>query len=199
MKVWERWKTTNNRERESSDFDDTCVETSATWRNSTFLRRLVWCSFGLSDYRTEYSTLSCPKQKYTSACERLSTMFFLLSFFIFSFCIYFFGKLQIIQTWFDWNLSYLIWNLTLYSRKNWPKFKLFTYSLKSYGPRIPLDSFYILWSCIFYIFLEERVIKVESNYIFSHIFKESGLRNSNWANFRWVKCQISNYSRQFKF
>ena len=68
-------------ERESSDFDDTCVETSATWHNGTFLRRLFWFPFGLSDYKTEYSTLSCPKQKYTSACEHLFTMFFFLSFF----------------------------------------------------------------------------------------------------------------------
>ena len=43
-----------------------------------------------------------------------------------------------------------------------------------------------------FVFLEERDIKVEQNYIFSPVFYKGGLRNSNWANLKWVKCQILN-------
>ena len=55
--------------------------------------------------------------------------------------------------------------------------------------------FYHIWYCIFmfFVFLEERDIKVEQNYIFNQVYNKYGLRKSNWANLRWVKCQISNY------
>ena len=68
----------------------------------------------------------------------------------------------------------------------WPKFKLHTCGLKSYDVSVSLDSF---WSCIF-MFLEERDIKVEQNYIFSYVLNRSGLWNSNLANLRWVKCLL---------
>ena len=71
----------------------------------------------------------------------------------------------------------------------WPKFKLSTCGLKFYDASVLLDSF---WSCIFmfFVFLEERDIKVEQNYIFSHVLNRSGLQNSNLANLRWVKCLL---------
>ena len=42
------------------------------------------------------------------------------------------------------------------------------------------------------MFLEERDIKLEQNYIFSHVFNKCVLQNSNWVNLMWVKCQILN-------
>ena len=42
--------------------------------------------------------------------------------------------------------------------------------------------FFILFDLVFlyfYVFLEERDIKVEENYIFSHIFNKGRLHNSN--------------------
>ena len=93
---------------------------------------------------------------------------------------------------FNWNLSYLlvVWKLTFYPSKVWLKFKLPICGLKSHDVSVLLDSFL---SCIFMfsVFLEERD-KVKQNYIFNHVFNKIGLQNSNWANFMWIKCQISN-------
>ena len=47
----------------------------------------------------------------------------------------------------------------------------------------------------FFVFLEERDIKVAQNYIFNPVFNKGGLHKSNRANFKWVKYQISNYRR----
>jgi len=41
-----------------------------------------------------------------------------------------------------------------------------------------LILFYLIFLC-FYVFLEEKDIKVEQNYIFSHIFNKRILYNSN--------------------
>ena len=105
------------------------------------------------------------------------------------------GKLQLTYLWLNWNLSCLpvVWNLTFYLPEVWLKFKLSTCGLKSHNASIPLDFFYLTWSCIFifFVFLEERNIKVELNYIFTHLFNRNELQN--WANLRWVKCQISNH------
>ena len=46
---------------------------------------------------------------------------------------------------------------------------------------------------MFFVFFEERDIKVEQNYIFSPVFNKGGLQNSNSANLGWVKCQILNH------
>ena len=46
---------------------------------------------------------------------------------------------------------------------------------------------------MFFVFLEVRHIKVEQNYIISHVINGGELQNSNWVNLKWVKCQISNY------
>ena len=108
--------------------------------------------------------------------------------------IIFKSKLQLTHLWVSRNLSYLlmIWNLTLYPPKIWPKFKLPTYGLKSHDKSVPLDPFL---SCIFmvFVFLEEKDIKMEQNYIFSYVFNRDILRNSNWSNLRWIKCQILNH------
>ena len=72
---------------------------------------------------------------------------------------------------------------------------MLTYCLKSHYVSVRWILFYLIWSFILmiFVFLEERDIKVEQNYIFSLIFNRCGLRKSNWANPRWVKCQISNH------
>ena len=126
----------------------------------------------------------------------LSSLIFVLYVFFMLFLM--FGQIQLTHLWFDRYLSCLSmnWILTLYLPEVWMKFKLPTCGLKSNDASIPLDSF---WSCIFFfffcvfVFLKERDIKVEQNYIFSHVFNKDGLQNSKWANFRWVKCQNSNY------
>ena len=55
--------------------------------------------------------------------------------------------------------------------------------------------FYFIWSCIFmyFVFSEERNIKVKQNHIFSHVFNRVRLRKSNWTNLGWIKYQISNH------
>ena len=72
---------------------------------------------------------------------------------------------------FDWNLSCLlmVWN---------PIIQVFCWSVLN-----------LIWSCIFFIFLflEERDIKVEQNFIFNFVFNESRLQNFNWANLKLDK------------
>ena len=58
-------------------------------------------------------------------------------------------------------------------------------------------NFFILYIYIYiylylFMFWEERH-KREQKYLFSPIFNRGGYRNSNWANLKWVKCQLSNY------
>ena len=98
------------------------------------------------------------------------------------------GKLQLTYLWFDWNLNCLpvVWNLTLYLPEIWSKFKLPTYI---WNPTIQVFCwivFDLIWSCIFifFVFLEERDIKVEQNWIVNHVFNRSGLKNSNRANLK---------------
>ena len=83
-------------------------------------------------------------------------------------------KLQLTHICFDRNLSYLpeIWNLIFYPLEIWPKFKFPTYGLKSHDASISLDYFlsYLILYFMFCVFLEERDIKVEQNYIFSFVF-----------------------------
>ena len=60
------------------------------------------------------------------------------------------------------------------------QFKLPTYGLKSYDASVLLDFFFFLISfdhvfLSFLVFLEERDIKVEQNYIFSRVFNRDRL------------------------
>ena len=116
------------------------------------------------------------------------------------YCMYTIGKLQFIHLWFCQNLSCLlvVWNLILYPLEfNWNlsclpmvwnlMIQVFCWIL-----------FYFIWSCIFifFAFLEERDMKVKQNYIFCLVFNRGGLQKSNWANLKWVKCQISNHKQE---
>ena len=55
--------------------------------------------------------------------------------------------------------------------------------------------FFLLHFCaiffffVFFLFWEERDIKLEQKYIFTLNFNRGGLRISNRGNHRWVKCQ----------
>ena len=53
-------------------------------------------------------------------------------------------------------------------------------------------TFWSSFSCIFvlfFLFWEERDIKLEQKYLFTLNFNRSGLQISNGGNHRWVKCQ----------
>ena len=65
------------------------------------------------------------------------------------------------------------------------KFELLTCGLKSHFASVSLDSFlsylilYFYGFFFFFVFLDERDIKMEQNYIFRHIFNKTELHNSN--------------------
>ena len=70
------------------------------------------------------------------------------------------------------------WDHWIYSNSNlifYPMIQVFRWIL-----------FYLIWPCIFmfFVFLEERDIKVEQNYIFNIVFNKGGLWKSNKANLR---------------
>ena len=77
----------------------------------------------------------------------------------------------------------------LYQSKNWSKFKLPTYGLKSHDASVSLNSFLsylILYFYVYCVFWGEEH-KMEQNYIFNLIFNRVGLRKSNQANIMYVK------------
>ena len=59
-----------------------------------------------------------------------------------------------------------------------------------------ISTKWVVFLCFLFfilVFLEEREIKVEQKYIFNPVFNKSEVRNSNWDDLRWVKCQILNH------
>ena len=52
-----------------------------------------------------------------------------------------------------------------------------------------LSLAFLCYFFLFFLFWEERDIKLEQKYIFTLNFIRGGLRISNGGNHRWVKCQ----------
>ena len=98
---------------------------------------------------------------------------------------YFFGQITTYPSviWSKFMLHTYVWNLILYPLEVWLKFKLFNYGLESNDASVSQDFFSLVFLC-FFVFLEERDIKVEQNYIFSLVFNRGGLWNPNWANLK---------------
>ena len=64
--------------------------------------------------------------------------------------------------------------------------------------QLPLPQNPPFWSCfsyifVFFVFWEERDIKFEQKYLFTHDFNRGGLRKTNGTYLKWVKWHISNH------